>query len=128
MHVSSPIPDQAGRPASQVVPRSFLAVLFGTGPGARHRRGSIGLPGHPDALVDPLAIAHPQGEAWAADLARGDQRKVGRGSPYAVNDDIEALYTLAHAAGGAIALDLGEEGHAPVRPGNTRRRVSRFSR
>ena len=96
---------QAGRRIAQTGERWFLAALFGTG--AFHRRSARGR--NARGLDDEaIGQAHSQGEIWAAALARGDERKVGQRSPYPANLDIEALYATARAAGGAIALDLGE--------------------
>ena len=94
---TSPTQDAAGQQARQSGDRSFLAYLFGTG--VFRRRGG------PVSDDGPLGTLHPQGEAWAAALARGDQRKVGRRSPYPINQDIEALYASARAAGGAHVFD-----------------------
>ncbi len=108
MPISTITPTETSKASRCVSPgarRSFLATLFGDTGAFLRRTPAV-------AGDEPLAMAHPQGEAWAAGLARGDQRKVGRRSPYAINHDIEALYASARAAGGAIALDLGDEQQA----------------
>ncbi len=103
MPISPITPTNAVSLGSEARERSFLATFFGAGIVGFRRKFA------PDVTAEPVTIAHPQGEAWAAALARGDQRKVGRRNPYAVNHDIEALYASARAAGGATAFDLGDE-------------------
>ena len=100
------------RPRQTPLDRSLLARIFGlpdrmAGRMTGHRGETAG-DGHD--LWPSTAFARD--EASAVALAQGDRRKVGRGSPYPANGDIEALYARARAAGGAIALDLCDDREA----------------